>query len=438
MANPSASELLNKALATAATGDVTATKADFDKAMKAAEFGDGGTLDHVMHAYAAYLRAQREFPKAIQLNRMRLDLRRLAKREEPGLIVDGILDLAITLRGAGENLEAEALLHEAIAMAEASPMPSALVANALIYLSMHHLERKEFAKELALLERALKAREADPTCPPAELALTRDQTAKAYLRTKDFPRARDLLSQALPVLDTTPQFDLDPNIPQGWLALATLCAEQGNLPAAARHARQAFERARKLASKLPQAPTELHFFVLQTAHQAATYAAMAQQPAEAAQLTWEAHDHAKANFAGNPLPALETLQIHLNFVIGAGEFAKAEPLMRQVVAGKMMLLGEDHLDLSVPFNNLGFILMNLGKDAEAETCFRKSWAACVRAPATEHNGHALKNLGLLYQKQGKTAEAAAEFKAALDVLEPQLGAEHPVVKLVRAGAASSR
>ncbi|GBL43732.1 hypothetical protein EMGBD4_12310 [Verrucomicrobiota bacterium] len=83
MANPSASELLNKALATAATGDVTATKADFDKAMKAAEFGDGGTLDHVMHAYAAYLRAQREFPKAIQLNRMRLDLRRLAKRESP-------------------------------------------------------------------------------------------------------------------------------------------------------------------------------------------------------------------------------------------------------------------------------------------------------------------------------------------------------------------
>jgi Tfp pilus assembly protein PilF len=108
--------------------------------------------------------------------------------------------------------------------------------------------------------------------------------------------------------------------------------------------------------------------------------------------------------------------------------------MRQVVAGKMMLLGEDHLDLSAPLNNLGYVLMNLGKDAEAENCFRKSWAACMRAPATEHNGHALKNLGLLYQKQGKAAEAAAEFKAALAVLEPQLGAEHPVVKMVRAGA----
>jgi hypothetical protein len=58
----------------------------------------------------------------------------------------------------------------------------------------------------------------------------------------------------------------------------------------------------------------------------------------------------------------------------------------------------------------------------------------MRAPATEHNGHALKNLGLLYQKQGKAAEAAAEFKAALAVLEPQLGAEHPVVKMVREGA----
>jgi tetratricopeptide (TPR) repeat protein len=433
MAPPNPLELLKQALATAAKGDVAATKADFDKAMKAAEFGDGGTLDHVMHAYATYLRSQREFPKALQLQRMRLDMRRLAGRDRPGLIVDALLDLAITLRGAGENLEAEALLHEAIGLAESSPMPSALLANALIYLSMHHQERQDFAKELALLERAVKAREADADCPPAELALTRDQAAKACLRTKDFARARALLALALPVLDAVPQLAGDPNIPQGWLALATLCAEQGDLPAASRHARQAFERARTLAGKLPQAPQEFHTFVLQTAHQAATYAAMERRPEDAAQLTWEAHEYAKANFAGNPLPALETLQIHLNFIIGAGEFAKAEPLMRQVVAGKMMLLGEDHLDLSAPLNNLGYVLMNLGKDAEAENCFRKSWAACMRAPATEHNGHALKNLGLLYQKQGKAAEAAAEFKAALAVLEPQLGAEHPVVKMVRAG-----
>ena len=157
MAPPNPLELLKQALATAATGDVAATKAGFDKAMKAAEFGDGGTLDHVMHAYATYLRAQREFPKAIQLQRMRLDMRRLAGRDRPGLIVDALLDLAITLRGAGENLEAEALLHEAIGLAESAPMPGALLANALTYLSLHHLERKEFAKELALLERAVKS-----------------------------------------------------------------------------------------------------------------------------------------------------------------------------------------------------------------------------------------------------------------------------------------
>jgi hypothetical protein len=153
-----------------------------------------------------------------------------------------------------------------------------------------------------------------------------------------------------------------------------------------------------VTGKLSQAPQEFHAFVLQTAHQAATYAAMERRPEDAAHLTWEAHEYAKANFAGYPLPALETLQIHLNLVIGAGEFAKAEPLMRQVVASKMMLLGEDHLDLSAPFNNAGYVLMNLGK----------------------------------------TAEAAVEFQAALAVLEPQLGAEHPVVKMVRAGAANNQ
>jgi len=434
MAPPNPLELLKQALATAATGDAVATKADFEKALKAAEFGDGGTLDHVMHAYATYLRAQREFPKAIQLNRMRLDMRRLAGRDRPGLIVDALLDLAITLRGAGENLEAEALLHEAIGLAESNPMPSALLGNALTYLSLHHRERQEFGKELALLERAVKAREADAACPPGELAMARDQAAKACLRTKDFARARALLTQALPVLASIPQLAADPNIPQGWLALATLCADQGDLAEAYGHAQQAFERARHLGSQLQKAPPEFHAFVLQTAHQAATYAAMGQRPDDAARLTWEAHEYAKSHFAGDPLPALETLQIHLNFVIGAGDFAKAEPLMRQVVAGKMMLLGEDHPDLSVPLNNLGYVLMNLGKETEAEQCFRKSWKACERAPDQERNGHALKNLGLLYQKQGKAAEAAAEFKAALGVLEPQLGPDHPVVKMVREGA----
>jgi hypothetical protein len=106
---------------------------------------DGGTLDRVMHSYATYLRSQREFPKAIQLQRMRLDMGRLVGRDSPGLIVDALLDLAITLRGAGENLEAEALLHEAIGLAESAPMPGAPLANALTYLSLHQLERRAFA-----------------------------------------------------------------------------------------------------------------------------------------------------------------------------------------------------------------------------------------------------------------------------------------------------
>lgn len=435
MANPNAIELLKKALATAGTGDVAATKADFEKAMKAAEFGDGPTLDHVMHAYAAYLRAQREFPKAIQLNRMRLDMRRLAARDQPAIIVDAIMDLALTLRAAGENLEAEALLLEAVALAEKSPMPSsALLSNALTYLGLHHRERQEFAKELALLERAAQVRQQDPACPPGELAQARHLAAKACLRTQSFARARELLAQALPVLETLPAAAGDPDIAQGLLALATLCDSQGDLAEAAKQARKAFERARAIGAQLRQAPPEFHAFVIQAAHQAATYEAQLNQPLEAEKLTWAAYEYARVNFAANPLPALETLQVHLNFLIGRGEFAAAEPLMRQVVTGKLMLLGDGHADLGVPCNNLGYVLMNLGKDAEAETYFRKAWDVTANGPAEQRNGHALKNLGLLHRKQGKAAEAKAQFAAALAVLEPQLGAEHPVVKMVREGA----
>ena len=435
MAQPNAIELLKKALATAGTGDVAATKADFDKALKAAEFGDGPTLDHVMHAYAAYLRAQREFPKAIQLNRMRLDMRRLAGRDQPAIIVDAIMDLALTLRAAGENLEAEALLHEAVSLAEKTAMPSsALLSNALTYLGLHHRERQEFAKELALLERAAQVREQDAACPPGELAQARHLAAKACLRVQNYPRARELLTLAIPVLESIPQLAGDPDVAQGLLALATLCDSQGDLAEAERQARKAFERARTIGAQLRQAPPEFHGFVIQAAHQAATYAAQLNQPLEAEKLTWAAYEYARVNFAANPLPALETLQIHLNFLIGRGEFAAAEPLMRQVVTGKLMLLGESHPDLGVACNNLGFVLMNLGKDGEAETYFRKAWEVTGAGPMEQRNGHALKNLGLLYRKQGKTIEAAAQFKAALAVLEPQLGAEHPVVKMVRDGA----
>lgn len=432
MAPTNAIELLKKALATAGSGDVAATKADFEKTMKAAEFGDGPTLDHVMHAYAAYLRAQREFPKAIQLNRMRLDMRRLAARDQPAIIVDAIMDLALTLRAAGENLEAEALLLEAVALAEKSPMPSsALLSNALTYLGLHHRERQEFAKELALLERAAEVRAADPACPPGELAHARHQAAKACLRVQNFPRARELLALALPVLDATPETAGHPDVAHGWLALATLSDSQGAVAEAAQQARKAFERAQAIAAQLRQAPPEFHAFVIQAAHQAATYEAQLNQPLEAEKLTWAAYEYARVNFAANPLPALETLQVHLNFLIGRGEFAAAEPLMRQVVTGKLMLLGDGHADLGVPCNNLGYVLMNLGKDAEAETYFRKAWDVTANGPAEQRNGHALKNLGLLYRKQGKVAEAAVEFKAALAVLEPQLGAEHPVVKMMR-------
>ena len=76
-------------------------------------------------------------------------------RDRPGLIVYALLDLVITLRGAGENLEAEALLYEAIGLAESAPMPGALLANALKTLNereRHILTRRRLQDEPATLE----------------------------------------------------------------------------------------------------------------------------------------------------------------------------------------------------------------------------------------------------------------------------------------------
>jgi tetratricopeptide (TPR) repeat protein len=63
----------------------------------------------------------------------------------------------------------------------------------------------------------------------------------------------------------------------------------------------------------------------------------------------------------------------------------------------------------------------------------RALAICEQQLGTDHPNTAasLNNLAMLYQKQGKYAEAEPLFKRALAICEQQLGTDHPDMATLR-------
>src|SRR5262245_37583121 len=68
----------------------------------------------------------------------------------------------------------------------------------------------------------------------------------------------------------------------------------------------------------------------------------------------------------------------------AGDFAVAEPLLREAAALQEALLGPQHPDLANTLNNLGIVCEILGKPEDAEQFFRR---ACTMAAASLDPSH---------------------------------------------------
>ena len=85
--------------------------------------------------------------------------------------------------------------------------------------------------------------------------------------------------------------------------------------------------------------------------------------------------------------------------------------------------------LATTLNYLGLVYDAQGKYAEAEPLYERSLAILANALGPEHPAVAqsLNNLALLYHHQGKYAEAEPLYKRSLAISEKALGPEHPQV-----------
>ena len=94
-------------------------------------------------------------------------------------------------------------------------------------------------------------------------------------------------------------------------------------------------------------------------------------------------------------------------------------------------MGPDHLDVAISLNNLALLYQDQGKYAEAELLHERSLKIREKTLGSEHRDVAvsLGNLAQLYSAQGKVAEAETLCKRSLTVSEKVLGQDHPGVAI---------
>src|SRR5690606_28402921 len=93
---------------------------------------------------------------------------------------------------------------------------------------------------------------------------------------------------------------------------------------------------------------------------------------------------------------LTTLALHLQEY---DDFATAEPLLREILQAKRLVLGTKHPQYGVALNNLGQLLYARALYSEAEPLYREALEIIGAAQGTEHIDYitTLGNLAVLLQ-----------------------------------------
>ena len=110
-----------------------------------------------------------------------------------------------------------------------------------------------------------------------------------------------------------------------------------------------------------------------------------------------------------------------------GDYARAEPLLREALAISKKALGADHPDYATSLNNLASLYRAMGDYARAEPMYREALAIRKKALGADHPDYArsLNNLALLYKAMGDHARAEPMYREALAIGKKALGEDHP-------------
>ncbi|MGA2605065.1 MAG: tetratricopeptide repeat protein [Verrucomicrobiia bacterium] len=119
------------------------------------------------------------------------------------------------------------------------------------------------------------------------------------------------------------------------------------------------------------------------------------------------------------------------FLIAAGLYAEAEPLMRRALAIDEQSFGLEHPYVARDLNNLAQSLERTNRLAEAEPLLQRALAINEQSFGPEHPIVAvtISNLATLYYDTDRLAEAEPLLRRALAINEQSFGPEHPNVAM---------
>ncbi|MBS0197004.1 MAG: serine/threonine protein kinase [Planctomycetes bacterium] len=132
-------------------------------------------------------------------------------------------------------------------------------------------------------------------------------------------------------------------------------------------------------------------------------------------------------FKGDPKTDASLRQAIANLYITVGLHDAAFPLQEGALITRRRVLGEEHPDTLTSISNMGFLLDEQGKLAEAEPYYHEALEKSRRVLGEEHPSTltSISNMGALLQAQGKLSEAEPYYREALEKRRRVLGEEHP-------------
>ena len=124
---------------------------------------------------------------------------------------------------------------------------------------------------------------------------------------------------------------------------------------------------------------------------------------------------------------LSVKQDLVNIYIPAQQYAKAEPILEEMVAAADHPEFDDEKAKERYLNNLGFVQVHLEEFPKAEANLRRA----LLSAGEDQGCYVIKNLGLMYQKMGYAEEAIREYRKALPLFEQHFSVDHPVADFIR-------
>ncbi|CAK0847817.1 unnamed protein product, partial [Prorocentrum cordatum] len=340
------------------------------------------------------LEAMGKYNEAEPLQRFVLEMREAAGRDH-GSTLESCNNLAVLLQRRGKHREAEQLYRRALEGHLRTKGERSLASG----MSLHNLgelllEEGKVQEAEDLLQRALESRMGALGPVACETLRTQDSLARLWRRTGRAAQADELLRLAAQRC----QRDLGPVHELTLMALNNLAVHLQ----AAGQPEEAIETLR---------------------HSVEACRSCAEEPLEGLEGSGEA-------LVGLPLAAgprqLEALNNLALLLREAGDFAGAEPLLRDVREGRRRLCGPNHQSTLTADNNLGVLLQDMGNYSEAEPLQREAWRSRRATLGPEHPETltALNNLATVQKAMGHE-EAVETHRLALQGKQNSLGPTHP-------------